>query len=93
MISQDYRPKTFDEIVGQELNNKIFKSILVNPEEAPRSIILFGGYGLGKTSWLGCLQGQSIVWSILLVLSLVINVIIVSMILRHPPFMSSTTLL
>lgn len=50
MITRDYRPSTFDEVAGQELNIRILKSIVENPERAPRSLIFQGGFGTGKTS-------------------------------------------
>lgn len=48
MITQQFRPTTFDEVVGQDLNVKILKSLVAKPEEAPRSLILYGEYGCGK---------------------------------------------
>lgn len=50
MITNDFRPQKFEDMAGQQLNKKIIKSIVKNPEKAPKSIILQGNYGLGKTT-------------------------------------------
>ena len=44
------RPKTFAEVAGQDLNKKILMAIVKNPEEAPKSLVLQGFYGSGKTT-------------------------------------------
>ena len=48
MITQDFRPKTFDEMAGQSLVKRILKSIVKNPDKSPHSMILQGEYGSGK---------------------------------------------
>jgi len=50
VLTKEARPKTFDELAGQELNKRILKSIIKNPEDAPRSIIMQGYFGSGKTT-------------------------------------------
>lgn len=50
MITQEYRPRTFDEVVGQELPKKLLKKIVANPENSPRTLILRGPWGCGKTT-------------------------------------------
>lgn len=50
MITEEYRPQRFEDIVGQDLVKKVMKSVVKNPEDAPRSIILQGPYGSGKSS-------------------------------------------
>ncbi|MFW6130829.1 MAG: ATP-binding protein [Atribacterota bacterium] len=50
MITSKYRPQKFDEVVGQDLVKKVLKSIIKNPYEAPKSIILQGPFGCGKTT-------------------------------------------
>lgn len=50
MITQDYRPQKFDDVAGQVLVKQLLKSIAKNPDSAPKSIILQGEYGTGKTT-------------------------------------------
>ena len=50
MITQEFRPKTWDEVIGQDLNVAILKAIVKSPRTSPRSIILQGEYGSGKTT-------------------------------------------
>lgn len=50
MITVTHRPNTFDEVVGQDLNVKLLKAIVRRPEEAPKSIVLGGEFGCGKTT-------------------------------------------
>lgn len=50
MITNDFRPQTFRDIAGQDLNIRILKSIVKSPEDAPRSLIFQGEYGTGKTT-------------------------------------------
>ena len=50
MISQDYRPQRFEDVAGQDLVKELLKSIVKNPDTAPKSIILQGEYGTGKTT-------------------------------------------
>lgn len=50
MITQEYRPKTFKEVAGQKTIVDTLKCIAKNPENAPRTIILQGAFGTGKTT-------------------------------------------
>lgn len=50
MLTIDYRPRSFDEVAGQDRVKKILKAITKNPDVAPRSIMLYGGFGCGKTT-------------------------------------------
>ena len=50
MITQQYRPKTFKEVAGHKNIVDTLKCIAKNPENAPRTIILQGEYGTGKTT-------------------------------------------
>lgn len=50
MITRECRPKTFDELAGQDQNKKVLKSIIKTPEKSPKVIIMQGAYGTGKTS-------------------------------------------
>lgn len=50
MISQEVRPQRFMDVAGQELVIKLLKAIIKKPEEAPRTLILQGEYGTGKTT-------------------------------------------
>ena len=50
MISQDFRPRVFSEVAGHELVVKTLECIVKNPQQAPRSIILQGEFGTGKTT-------------------------------------------
>lgn len=50
MLTQKYRPRCFGEVEGATVPVSVLSSIASNPRKAPRSIILQGGYGTGKTS-------------------------------------------
>jgi len=50
MLTNDYRPRRFLEIVGQRVPVSILKSSVKNPEHAIRSMIFDGAFGTGKTS-------------------------------------------
>ena len=50
MITREFRPKNFDEMAGQDINKRILQSIINNPLNAPKVIIMQGSYGSGKTS-------------------------------------------
>ena len=50
MITQEFRPRTWDEVVGQDLNVAILKAIVKSPKNSPRSIILQGEFGTGYPS-------------------------------------------
>lgn len=45
-----YRPKTFEEVVGQDIPKAVLKRIASNLEVTARCIFLKGSYGSGKTS-------------------------------------------
>lgn len=45
-----YRPKTFEEVVGQELPKILLKKIANSKEIAARAVFLKGQYGSGKTT-------------------------------------------
>lgn len=49
MLVLTEKPKTFREMVGQELVKKSLLKISKNPETSPRIILLSGEYGTGKT--------------------------------------------
>lgn len=50
IITQEYRPQTFEQVAGQDLAKNLLKAIVKNPESAPKSLILQGEYGTGKTT-------------------------------------------
>lgn len=50
MLSIEKRPKTWDEVVGQDSAVRLLKSVVKNAKEAPRCIILQGPFGTGKTT-------------------------------------------
>jgi len=50
IICQDFRPQRFKEVVGQDLAKELLKAIVKNPDNSPKSIILQGEYGTGKTT-------------------------------------------
>lgn len=50
MLTNQLRPTTWKEVAGQKTNIQILKSIIRNPEKAPRTLIFEGEYGTGKTS-------------------------------------------
>jgi len=50
MITQEFRPQQFKNVAGQELVKSLLQSIVKNPDTAPKSIILQGEYGTGKTT-------------------------------------------
>lgn len=50
MLSIEKRPKTWDEVVGQDSAVKLLKSVIKNAKDAPRCIILQGPFGTGKTT-------------------------------------------
>lgn len=49
MLSITEIPKTFREVVGQDLVKKCLLKICKEPEQAPHIILLEGSFGLGKT--------------------------------------------
>lgn len=50
MLSIEKRPKTWDEVVGQDSAVRLLKSVVRNAKTAPRCIILQGPFGTGKTT-------------------------------------------
>ena len=50
MICKDFRPKVFREVSGQNLPKTVLKAICKSPSNSPRTIILEGEYGTGKTT-------------------------------------------
>ena len=50
MITQEFRPRTFREVTGQKLPKTVLKAICKSPETSPKTIILEGAFGTGKTT-------------------------------------------
>ena len=50
MITQEFRPQTFAEVAGQDLVKELLKAIIKNPDSSPKTLILQGEYGTGKTT-------------------------------------------
>lgn len=50
MVTQEFRPQVFSEVTGHELVTKTLKCVVNNPKLAPKSIILQGEFGTGKTT-------------------------------------------
>lgn len=50
VLTTVYRPGTFEEVVGQKSAVKLLKSVSKNRENAPKSLILYGPWGTGKTT-------------------------------------------
>jgi len=50
LLTQKHRPARFKDVVGSALSLKVLKGVCKNPRRSPRSIILFGGPGSGKTT-------------------------------------------
>lgn len=50
MITLDCRPQTFREVSGQNIPKAVLKAMALSPKTSPRTIILEGEYGTGKTS-------------------------------------------
>lgn len=50
ILTQEFRPQTFSEVAGQDLVKELLKSIAKNPESSPKTLILQGEYGTGKTT-------------------------------------------
>ena len=48
MLSQALRPKTLDDMAGQEEAKKLLKAIIKNPENAPKVLLFCGSFGTGK---------------------------------------------
>lgn len=50
MLSQNLRPQDWDSVAGQKIIKETMKAIIRQKDTAPRSIILSGGFGCGKTT-------------------------------------------
>ena len=50
MLSQNARPQCFKEVAGQKLAKELLISIVRKPNESPRSLLLTGEFGTGKTT-------------------------------------------
>lgn len=50
MLTSQLRPSKWDEVAGQKLNIQMLKAIVKNPESSPRTIIMEGDFGSGKTT-------------------------------------------
>lgn len=50
MLTQTCRPQSFAEMAGQEQVKELLKAIVKNPDTAPKTLILQGEYGTGKTT-------------------------------------------
>ena len=48
MLSQELRPKTLDDMAGQEEAKKLIKAIIKSPEKAPKVLLFCGSFGTGK---------------------------------------------
>ena len=49
VLSRKYRPKTFEEVVGQENALTVLKSF-IKTDSIPHALIFCGSRGVGKTS-------------------------------------------
>lgn len=54
MLSQELRPKTLDDMAGQEEAKRLIKTIIKNPENAPKVLLFCGSFGTGK-----CVTGDT----------------------------------
>lgn len=50
MLSLEYRPQTFAQMAGQDLVKKSLLHISKDPSNAPKTILLCGAFGTGKTT-------------------------------------------
>lgn len=50
MFTRELRPQLFEDMVGQDLNKKLLRAIILNIEESPTSLILEGSFGTGKST-------------------------------------------
>ncbi|GIS48608.1 MAG: hypothetical protein Ct9H90mP22_1960 [Gammaproteobacteria bacterium] len=55
VLARKYRPKNFDEVIGQETPISILESFIKN-NSIPHALIFCGGRGLVKLQWLEYLQ-------------------------------------
>lgn len=49
MFTIDYRPSNMNDIIGQSVPKMVLKKVLQNPEGAPKTFMLCGPWGTGKT--------------------------------------------
>jgi DNA polymerase-3 subunit gamma/tau len=50
MLTDKLRPSNWSEVCGQKENIKILRALIKNPENSPKTIILEGEFGTGKTT-------------------------------------------
>lgn len=50
MLTQSARPTTFSQVAGQKIPKALLTSIVKRPKTSPKSIILCGPFGTGKTT-------------------------------------------
>ena len=50
LITQVARPVKISDVAGQHLAKQALLAIVKNPEDSPRTLIIHGTYGIGKTS-------------------------------------------
>lgn len=50
MLTLEYRPKTFRDMAGQDIVRKALLHIIKDPKNAPRTLLLCGKFGTGKTT-------------------------------------------
>lgn len=50
MLTLDFRPRNFEEYAGQDRAKRILKAILKDPENAPRSLLIYGPFGTRKNN-------------------------------------------
>ena len=50
MLTQEYRPKSFAEMQGQDMAKRVLRHVVLNPDKSPRTLIFAGERGLGKTT-------------------------------------------
>ena len=57
VLARKYRPKNFNDVIGQEIPVSILESFIKN-KSIPHALIFCGGRGIGKTSMARILQKQ-----------------------------------
>lgn len=50
MFTIDHRPRKFDDVVGHKIVKRVLQEVLNDPVKAPKTFMLCGGWGLGKTA-------------------------------------------
>jgi len=50
MLTNQLRPGTWEDVAGQKENIRILKALIKNPEKSPKTLILEGAFGCGKTT-------------------------------------------